>query len=350
MKKKGIILGICWLCWVGLIVFLQSGCETEEITDPFQEEYIIEVPDHFPDPGFYLPEDNPMTVGKVELGKMLFFDPVLSRDSSISCASCHLPEHSFSAPKRSSFGAEGTAGRRQSPALINVLYGQSFFWHGSVSSLERQILSPLESEIEMDNTMEEVISRLAADPDYMDMFEKVFGEGPTPNHITDAIASFERTLISADSPFDRYQAGDETALNESQLRGMELFFGEKAECFHCHGGFNFTFEEFHNNGLYEQYDDLGRWEVTGKESDKGKFKVPTLRNIEYTFPYMHDGSMNSLEEVVDHYASGGANHPQKSGLIRRFILSEQEKEDLVNFLKALSDPSFLENPAFQPVE
>jgi len=130
----------------------------------------------------------------------------------------------------------------------------------------------------------------------------------------------------------------------------DYFFGEKAECFHCHGGFNFTFEEFHNNGLYEQYDDLGRWEVTGKESDKGKFKVPTLRNIEYTFPYMHDGSMNSLEEVVDHYASGGANHPQKSGLIRRFILSEQEKEDLVNFLKALSDPSFLENPAFQPVE
>ncbi len=330
-----------------MLVLVIWGCDEENV-DPLEEEYSINVPDHFPDPDLYIPENNPLTEGKVKLGKMLFFDSMLSRDSSISCASCHLPEHGFSDPRRFSLGVEGTIGRRQSPALINVVYGQNFFWHGSVSSLERQILSPLESELEMDNTMAEVIRRLEANPEYLQQFEEVFGEGPTPNHVTDAIASFERTLISANAPYDQYLAGDSTALSPSQVRGMNLFFGEKAECFHCHGGFNFTFEEFLNNGLYESYQDQGRYEITGRESDIGKFKVPTLRNIAFTFPYMHDGSISTLEQVIDHYASGGANHPNKSGLVRRFILSDEEKQDLVNFLRALSDEAFISNPAFQP--
>jgi len=315
-----------------------------------KEVFELIVPDHFPDPDLYIPPDNPLTQEKVDLGKMLFFDPILSSDSSISCSSCHLPSLAFSDPRKVSLGVNSRPGRRQAPALINQLYNQSFFWHGSVESLERQVLAPIESPDEMNSTIKAVIERLEQHPEYPQLFEQAFGTLPTPNALTDAIASFERTLISANSPYDAYVAGDENALSESQKRGMELFFGEKAECFHCHGGFNFNSGEpsvFQNNGLYEMYKDQGRWEITGKESDRAKFKTPTLRNIAYTMPYMHDGSFSTLEQVIDHYASGGADHPNKSSLVRRFILSEEEKTDLVNFLNALSDPSFVSNSDFQ---
>ena len=205
--------------------------------------------------------------------------------------------------------------------------GRSFFWDGANPSLETQALFPLEAHIEMANTAEEAVNRLKDNTFYQDLFFKAFGTEPTISGMLFAIASYERTLISANSPYDQYLQGDLNALSQSALRGMDIFFGETAECFHCHGGFNFTDELFHNNGLYESYSDNGRWEVTGREADRAKFKTPTLRNIEHTAPYMHDGSLKTLEEVVDHYQSGGEIHPNKSVLIREFpgVFTDQDK-------------------------
>ena len=346
MLKKYIFLCVGF----GILGFATSCSEGSLLDDLLPSRlkiYEFDLPAHFPDPTLYIDSENIPTVAKVELGRRLFFDPILSSDGTISCASCHLPDQSFADPRPLSIGVNGKVGKRNAPALVNVMYGQSFFWHGSTPSLERQVLFPIEDSTEMNSSFPEVLAKINQHPEYPSLFREAFGTEPNPDALTDAIASFERSLVSSNAPYDRYLEGDTTALNQSQLRGMTLFFGEKAECFHCHAGFNFTDESFKNNGLYEAYQDPGRWEVTGSRSDLGKFKVPTLRNIEFTAPYMHDGSIGSLEEVMDHYASGGKNHPNKSVLIRRFILSEQEKEDLINFLKALSDPSFLKNPAFQ---
>ena len=335
-----------WTLGLGIgIVFLFFWVSCKDSDNVSNNQYELVVPDHFPTPE--IPDDNPLTAEKIALGKRLFFDPILSTDSTVSCGSCHLQGNSFSDPKRFSFGVGNVQGKRQAPALINMVYGRSFFWHGGVPSLEQQVLFPIEDPTEMASSAREVMDKLMRHPEYPTLFEEAFGEVPTMKGLTDAIASFERTLITANSPYDRYLAGESDALSESQLRGMELFFGEKAECFHCHTGFNFTDESFQNNGLSEVYEDPGRWEITGFESDKGKFKVPTLRNIAYTSPYMHDGRFISLEQVVDHYISGGANHPNKSVLIRRFIFSDQERTDLLNFLHALSDEEFITNPAFQ---
>ncbi len=306
----------------------------------------LELPDHFPQNlSPYLSDENPLTQAKVNLGRKLFFDPSLSIDSTVSCASCHKPELAFTDGRSKSMGVDGRVGLRNAPTLANVLFGQSFFWHGSSPTLERQVIFPLEDEAEMANSFPEIISRLEADPEYVEMFEQAFGESPMPDNLTDAIASFERILLSYQSPYDKFLGGDSLALTTSQLRGLTLFNGEKAECFHCHNpAFLFTDESFKNNGLYEVYSDPGRWEVSGREEDRGKFKVPTLRNIALTAPYMHDGSLSTLEEVIDHYASGGKNHPNKAPEIRRFILSETEKEDLINFLESLTDPEFVNNP------
>lgn len=329
-----------------LLTILWAGCKKDQV-EPVEmdEPYVVSLPNHFqPVP---VPHDNPLTKFKVELGKQLFFDPILSRDSSISCGSCHFPSKAFADPRQFSLGVDDREGTRNAPALINLAYGRSFFRDGSSPTLERQILFPIESEVEMHNTMPVIMDRLKQHPAYVEKFERVFGGPPTVDALTDAIASYERILLSYNAPYDRYLSGDSTALTASQKRGMALFFGERAECFHCHGGFNFTDEAFHNNGLYPFYEDKGRWNVTGKDSDLGKFKTPTLRNIAHTAPYMHDGSLNTLEEVVDHYMSGGAFHLNKSVLVRQFFLNDQERADLVQFLHALSDQDFLENPDFR---
>ncbi|RMG23377.1 MAG: cytochrome-c peroxidase [Bacteroidetes bacterium] len=327
-----------------MLLMVSSGCREDEAS-PFYEPSPA-LPVHFP--SLPVPNAKPLTKARVKLGKKLFFDPILSRDSSISCASCHLPQKAFADPRQFSLGVDGQMGKRNAPALFNLAYGLSFFRDGATPTLERQVLFPIEDPSEMHNTLPVVIERLRSHPTYPGLFQQAFGTQPTVDGLTDAIAAFERTLLSYQSPYDRFLAGDSSSLDAAQQRGMQLFFGEKAECFHCHGGFNFTDEMFHNNGLYEQYADPGRWRITGKASDMGKFKTPSLRNIAYTAPYMHDGSLSSLEEVVEHYSSGGKAHPNKSVLIRRFILSEQEKQDLIAFLHALSDETFIHNPAFRP--
>jgi cytochrome c peroxidase len=332
------------------VFWVFSSCEKDppQITDPGQMPVELKVPAHFTEPP--VPENNPLTVAKVKLGRKLFFDPILSLDSTISCGSCHFQEKAFADPAQFSAGVGGALGTRNAPALINLAYGRSFFWDGANPSLETQVLFPIEAENEMHNTIPEVLIRLRRHPEYQELFQDAFGKEPDITGLLFSIASFERTLISSNNKFDQYKMGDSTALSPSERRGMQIFFGENAECFHCHGSFAFTTEEFHNNGIYEEYEDPGRWGFTGDSRDIGKFKTPTLRNIAVTGPYMHDGSFTSLREVIDHYESGGKNHPNKSVLIRKFPqqLSEQEKEDLIAFLHALTDETFLTNPDFKP--
>jgi cytochrome c peroxidase len=310
--------------------------------------YELNLPPHFPQ--FPIPEDNDLTVAKVELGKKLFYDPVLSVDYSVSCASCHLQSHGFSDPNRVSLGVNGVPGTRQSMALSNLGYHPAFFWDGNTPTLEEQALVPIEADFEMNNTVEEAINRLNADEAYVEMFHTAFGADPDADNLAKALASFERSMISGSAPYDSFLLGNRAALTPSQMRGYVIFNSEVAECFHCHNGHNFTDHSFRSNGLKETYIDQGRAIVTGEDKDVGLFKVPSLRNIEYTAPYMHDGSLETLEEVIEFYMSGGSSHRNKDVLIRPFYLNPQEQQDLLNFLKSLSDKHFMTDPEFAAPE
>lgn len=304
-------------------------------------------PEHFPPQR--LSDDLVPTEARIALGKRLFFDPRLSRDGSVSCASCHKPELAFTDGRALSIGIDGRIVPRNSPTLANAAWSTSQFWDGGVPSLELQVIAPIENPLEMDNTLANAISTVAADPSYVSQFQQAYGRNPDAYSFTRAIAAFERSLISADAPYDRFITGREPgALSASARRGMELFFGEKAECFHCHGSnltSDFTFE---NNGLYLNYADEGRARITQRSDDIGRFKVPSLRNVELTAPYMHDGSIASLEAVIAHYESGGKGHPNQAPFVRPFSLSSQERADLLAFLRALTDRRFLDNPAHRP--
>jgi cytochrome c peroxidase len=313
------------------------ACGKEPVPEP---EPLLQVPNGFPDPIF--PEGNELTEARWLLGKKLFFDPVLSRDSSISCASCHLPAFAFSDTTAFSPGVGGASGTRNSPSLANVAYHPYLLREGGVPTLEMQILVPIQEHNEFDFNILLIAERLQRDSLYRAMSQAAYGREPDHFVITRAIACFERTLLSGDSAYDR----DE--LSPAAERGRQLFFGEKTQCSQCHGGFNFTHYAFENNGLYEEYADPGRFRLTGQEEDRALFKVPSLRNVGLTAPYMHDGSIPTLEAVVAHYDSGGAAHPHKSPLIKPLGLSAQERADLVAFLQSLTDEAFVNNPKFRP--
>jgi len=330
---------------VGIISI--SGCSRDQsLQVPEMTAYTLDIPPGFPNPE--IPGDNQLTENRVKLGKMLFFDKTLSLDSTISCGSCHFQEFAFTDPKPRSIGVNDSLSIRNSMPLFNLAYAQSLFWDGGVPTLELQVLAPIEDHREMNLGLQEAVKRIQANPKYVEWFQKAYNRAPDLYGLVRAIAAFERTMISGNSRYDQYAfQGKKSALNEAELRGMTVFFGETAECFHCHTGFNFTDQSFQNNGLYAEYIDQGRGRITSRTSDIGRFKVPSLRNIEKTAPYMHDGSFNTLEDVIDHYMSGGKNHPNQSPLIRPFTLSPQEKSDLIAFLKSLTDDSFLQNPKFQ---
>ena len=335
--------------WVILVwVIIGASCKPDDPNGdlPSNDVMVMDVPRHFP--AVPVPADNPLTPAKVALGKMLFFDHRLSLDSSLNCASCHLPDLAFSDPRRISLGVNNAEGTRNAPALINVAYGRSFFWDGSNPALETQVIFPITADFEMHMTTEEMVRRLNSDPEYVRWFKHVFNKAPDADGTFKAISAFERTLLSYNSKWDRFMLGDSSALNPQEKRGWLLFNTERAECFHCHGGFNFTDEDFHNNGLYTVYEDDGRWRVTGSPFDRAKFKSPTLRNIALTAPYMHDGSLNSLEEVVAHYASRGRPHPNRSVFLPNIQLTPDEQADIVAFLHALTDTVFTQNPEFRP--
>jgi cytochrome c peroxidase len=272
---------------------------------------------------------------EIELGKTLFFDTRLSGDRSLSCASCHDPAKGFADGKPRATGFAGKELLRHSPTVLNAAFNKYQFWDGRSRSLEEQALGPILSREEMNMVSgQQLIRRLNEVPEYRERFRKAFGRGPTLRSVARAISAFERTLITPDSPFDRYLDGDKNALSLEEKRGLILFIG-KASCSQCHNGPNLTDNKFHSLGSYRP-DDLGRYRVTRVKKDKGAFKTPTLRNIALTMPYMHDGSLKTLEEVIDHYDEGGGTARNKSDLILKLRLTQQEKSDLLAFLKTLT--------------
>lgn len=306
-----------------------------------------------------IPADNPQTVEGVALGKKLFFDTKLSADNTLSCAGCHNPANAFTDPRQFSVGIDGIAGTRNSMPLFNLAwnYNENFFWDGRANSIENQALMPVVDPIEMHNTWSNVAQTLQSDAEYPEMFEAAFGTQIIDSVlVSKAIAQFERTLISADSKFDRYLAGTEE-LTESELNGLNIFLDEnRGDCFHCHGNPNnplWTDNIFHNNGLDANPADRGRGLVTGDPREFGQFKSPSLRNLAFTAPYMHDGRFQTLEEVINHYSEGLVYSETIDPLMKKVDeggvgLTEQEKADLKAFLLSLSDPGFINNPDFQP--
>jgi len=330
-----------------LIVCFSFSCKKEKPDDILiNKPYLLEYPTGFQPMNF--PEGNELTTLRVALGKQLFFDKRLSRDSTVSCGSCHFQQHAFADFNQLSTGIDNREGFRNSPTLVNLGYHPYFFFDGGVPTLELQILAPIEDENEMDFSVPAVIDRLKNDAAIQELSQLAYGRSFDPFVLTRSIAAFERTLISGNSRFDQYYyQGKSSALNDSEKRGMELFFSNKTNCSTCHSGFNFSNYDFTNIGLYEFYADSGRTRITLDPADRGKFKTPTLRNIAVTAPYMHDGSLNTLEVVIEHFNSGGKNHPSKDTLIKPLNLTATEKTDLVNFLKALTDDEFLNNLKFK---
>lgn len=367
-----------WLAWV-VCGWLLCGCS--KAPTPYQWP----LPADFPKPE--VPADNPMTVEKIELGRYLFYDRGFSGNGQQSCASCHQQAYAFAEPRQVSIGSTGQAHRRNALALVNVAYNKTLTWaHPTLQHIEDQLLLPMlgDNPVELGIAGHEsqVLSRLTRGP-YPALFEAAFAdETPSLTKATQALATFVRSLISLNSAFDRYAyAGDDSALTAEQLRGMNLFFSERFECHHCHGGFNFTQstshekqpldrKPFHNTGLYFTHRpalasaelgypqrDRGLAEVTAAAGDDGRFRAPTLRNIALTAPYMHDGSVASLAEVLEIYRRGGrlitegpdagdgALHPSRSNFVKGIDMTDEEKQALLAFLQSLTDQQFVENPA-----
>ncbi len=288
-----------------------------------------------PLPAVPIPADNPQTRAKIELGKMLFFDNRLSGDHSMSCATCHDPKKGYADGLKRAVGFGGKELGRHSPTVLNIAYNGAQFWDGRAATMEQQAMAPIEAEVEMNLPRAEMGIRLNDIPEYKKRFWAVFGEEPNLENVGKAIAAFERTIITPNSPFDQYMRGNKQALTKEEKKGLVLFVS-KAACTQCHNGVNFTDNDFHVLGVPQVGpldEDLGRYEVTKKESDKGAFKTPSLRNVGVTAPYMHDGAFETLEEVVAFYNKGGEKHPNKSPKMVNLNLTKREQRNLVAFLK-----------------
>jgi cytochrome c peroxidase len=322
--------------------------------------FVLNIPAWLPKP--IIPADNSLTIKGVALGRRLFYDPILSKDSTQSCASCHTLEKSFTDGLPLSKGEKGMVGKRNSMALVNLAYNtRGFFWDGRVNSLELQVLHPIEDPLEMNNKIQEVENRLRRSKTYPQWFKEAFGIN-AKNEITidllaKAIAQFERTLISGNARYDQVIWGQKGFPSEEEARGIELFFIEFAGnlqhpgCSHCHFNPLFTDNQFRNNGLdfvasLLDFKDPGRRLVTGNINDSGRFRVPTLRNIALTAPYMHDGRFKTLEEVLAHYEKGGHGVINEDPNLLPFKLSDRDKKDLISFMNMLTDTTFLNNKNF----
>lgn len=348
--KKGLLLIIIMLC---------SSCSSKD--SGYQPTSLqLDIPEIFSNNIIapIIPTENPQTVEGVALGKKLFFDRILSADGTQSCATCHSPQSAFSENLPTSVGIDGISGPRNAMPLFNLAwnYGERFNWDGSALSLEHQAEEPVENPIELHSNWDNVVDRLQNHPEYPELFQLAFNTSTITKELTTkAIAQFERTLISANSKFDKYTLGLAT-LTPQELNGLDIFLREdKGDCFHCHGNPNnplWTDNDFHNNGLDATFTDLGLGTITGDPNDNGKFRSPSLRNLAYSAPYMHDGRFATLDEVINHYSEGLQNSPTIDPLMKKINqggvqLSAQDKADLKAFLLTLSDPSFLNNPDFQ---
>ena len=363
-------------------VCLSMGLSTT-ISASSTSVYNWNIPAWMPKP--IVPADNPMNFQKVELGRHLFYEQRLSITGEFSCATCHLQKLAFTDGKTVAVGATGEKHPRNSMSLANIAYNPVLTWANPLmTKLENQALVPIFGEHPVEMGMvgreKQILAMLRDDAKYRQMFTDAFKNEKNPinlSNLTKALAAFQRSLISVNSPYDKYRfGGDTNAISPAAKRGEKLFNSEDLECFHCHGGINFTdsvmheklaFQEiaFHNTGLYNidgkgayPANNTGVYEITSKPTDMGRFKAPTLRNIALTAPYMHDGSIATLEEVIDHYQAGGrtiktgefagigSTNPFKSEFISGFKLSESEKQDLLEFLRSLTDEEFIKNPAF----
>jgi cytochrome c peroxidase len=294
-----------------------------------------------------VPAENTLTEARAQLGKRLFFDTRLSRTGAVSCGTCHLPQHAFAQPTAVSMGVDGRLGTRNAPSLANVAWVGSLFWDGRVASLEEQAGKPLESPDEMDLALGEAVRRVSEDDGYRWQFSEAYGGPPSEPSLRRALASFVRTLVSGDSAYDRFLRGDQSALEAPARRGLALFF-DQAGCFRCHPAGPLTNDGFFNNGSYVDGGDPGRKAITNRTGDLGKFRVPGLRNVAVTAPYMHDGSLPTLEAVVDQYARGGRGGPNTDPLLTPLALSPEQKADLLAFLRALTDETFLQDARYRP--
>lgn len=289
-------------------------------------------------PAIPWPDDNPYSRARAELGKILFFDGRLSSNGIVSCAFCHEPKYAFSASTALSKGVDGKQGARHAPTLINRAWGKSQFWDGRVPTLESQVIVPVTNPDEMGMTVDRVAQTVQGIKGYAPLFAAAFGDSTINfDHITKAIATFERTIVSGNSPYDRYLAGDKSALTKEQKEGLD-FFNRKGECAECHSGPNFTTEKFANLGVGTDLlnPDPGREAFTKRRGDFGKFKIPTLRDLAHRGPYMHDGRFKTLGEVLDLYAKGGLPNPHLDTRLTPFYLDEETKRDLLAFLDSLN--------------
>jgi cytochrome c peroxidase len=342
MSCGGVILSSVVGC---ALMVASSGCRTPVSAKPVGAAVQIKAPLGLPP--VPIPADNPPTAETIALGRMLFYDNRLSKDDSLSCASCHNPGLEFTDGSKISRGVGGTRGVRNAPTILNAAYLPLQFWDGRAISLEEQAASPIANPVEMNQTHEVSVSKLGKDPHYKVLFAQAFGPGGvTLQRVENALASFERTILSGDSSFDRYQfGGDKSALTPAQIRGLAIFTDpQKGNCSACHTVNQnyalFTDGKAHNIGVgvgdVTTFSDVGRYHQTNVETDKGAFITPTLRNIADTGPYMHDGSLKTLKEVVDFYAGGGNSNPYLDKEIHAIKLSAGDREDLVEFLKSLS--------------
>ncbi len=312
--------------------------------EPRKEKSIEEITDLLGTPDLddiEYPDDEEPTAKQIELGKMLFYDRRLSKHKTMACVTCHNPDIGTGDGVAKGRGVEGGLVGRNSPHIYNLAWNKIFFWDGRAASLEEQALGPIQAEGEMNMLLEDVEKRIGAVAGYQKLFKEAYGDNAiTSENIGKAIAAFERTLISDNSAFDRYIAGDESAMSEEAKHGMQLFVG-KAACIECHSGPNFTDQSFHDLGM--KSDDLGRGKIIKAKSMNKAFKTPGLRNVVFTAPYMHDGSLGSLEEVVQFYNRGG-DRPTDNKLVKKLNLTPQEERALVAFLGALTDPVIVKRP------
>jgi cytochrome c peroxidase len=325
-----------------------DGGTTPEVECPAATPLVVDTPPGFPDFEAQVPADNPTTVEGVALGRRLFYDPILSGDSTQACASCHLQSHAFGDTLRFSVGIDDIEGDRQAPTIINGAWLKNAFWDGRVTSLEDQAKEPVPNEIEMHLEWSDAVARLSAHPEYPEFFCAAFGDHTiTMERVVKAIAQFERTFVSADSRYDRFVRG-ELQLTPKEEAGRQLFFTEVADCFHCHGQ-NLGFDrDFHDIGLDSVISDRGLGEVTDDPADDGKFKTPALRNVMVSAPYMHDGRFATIDEVLAHYNHGFHDSERVDPLIRARLtrpkLTPGQLDTLKTFLNTFTDETFLNNP------
>jgi len=327
------------------VVFLFSCERSFEFKD---EKVVVRIPSGFPPINY--PEGNEPTKLRIELGRRLFYDNRLSANHQVNCSSCHVLSAAFTDSKTTSTGLAGIPGKRNSPTLANMAWMPRLMMEGGVPTLEAQALAPLHDSLEMGMNMMFAVAELNKDDELRAMSLAAYNrDSIDPYVVTRALAAFQRTIISGDSRWDRYRQGQKKEMNETELYGMRLFFSDQTQCSSCHSGIFFSDFNYYNIGLEEVYSDNGKERATHLQADIGKFKTPTLRNIALTAPYMHDGRMNSLEEVISFYSEGGKQHANKDERIHALNLTDEEQVQLIAFLKTLTDWNFVQNAQLSPI-